>query len=88
MVYNGEKAEIDGEGTPAEPVKTYEIGEVVYFNPTGTVSDCSSGKEWTPSSTETTCYKWNVVKDNGNNIEMLLDHNTPAKMAWVSQKDL
>ena len=72
---------------PEETPKIYQVGEVVYFDPTGAVSDCVSGKEWTPNHTGTTCYKWNVVKDNGNNIELLLDHNTTDYVMWSSMGD-
>lgn len=97
MLYSGRvvmaNLEFDGylvnyDGTTASiPKKTYEIGDVAYLDPTGAVSDCKSGKEWTPTRTATTCYKWNIVKDNGNSVDMLLDHNLGNKVAWLSKND-
>lgn len=81
---NFDNTDVSYDGNKTELGNIYPVGEEVYFDPTGAVMDCKIGKEWTPSNTGTTCYKWNVVKDNGNNIEMLLDHNTTGWVMWNS----
>ncbi|MBS7020520.1 MAG: hypothetical protein KH135_01420, partial [Firmicutes bacterium] len=89
-----QKTEVGGSSTPSTqpdnvgiPNKNYFVGEEIYYDPTGTITDCELGKEWTPRNTGTTCYKWNVIKDNGNNVEMLVDHNIGSPGPWLSKAD-
>ena len=67
--------------------KTYANGEVVYFNVT-TGEKCSSSEYTETQSntgTKTGCMKFYVFNDDGgSNVNLLLDHNTTATVAWNS----
>ncbi len=60
---------------------SYKTGDVVYFNPVEGVK-CSSGTEWTLTNPDSFCYKWNVIKENSDNVEVLLDHNIIDYSTW------
>ena len=75
------------EGGEAEQVQTvYANGTAVYFNPvTGT--SCTSGEAVSTTGTKTGCMKWYTFNDAGpfhNEINLILDHNTTAVVAWNS----
>lgn len=83
LKFDGIEVEYDGSKVRTDNfIKTYSVGDVIYFDPTGTVKDCNASKIWTSSNTETTCYKWNVIKENITDVELLLDHNTTENVAW------
>ena len=67
--------------------KTYANGEVVYFNVT-TGEKCSSSEYTETQSntgTKTGCMKFYAFNDDGgSNVNLLLDHNTTATVAWNS----
>ena len=68
--------------------KTYKNGEVVYFNVT-TGEKCSNYTE-TQSNTGTKsgCMKFYAFNDDGGEtVNLILDHNTTAKVAWVLKED-
>ena len=76
-----------GNTTPEtpQPTKTYTNGEVVYFNVT-TGEKCSDYTE-TQSNTGTKsgCMKFYAFNDDGKDtVNLILDHNTTAKVAWNS----
>ena len=69
--------------------RSLSVGTAVYYNPV-------SGEECTGyieanSTTETNsgCMKWYVVKYNSGDstVDLILDHNTTAKVAWNSTAD-
>ena len=65
--------------------KTYANGEVVYFNVT-TGEKCSLS-DYTNTQSNTGvkdgCMKFYTFNDNGENtVNLILDHNTTAKVAW------
>ena len=67
--------------------KTYSNGEVVYFNVT-TGSKCSSS-DYTETQSNTGinsgCMKFYAFNDDGGDtVNLLLDHNTTATIAWNS----
>ena len=65
-------------------VTTYENGTVVYYNPE-TNTKCTSAEAVSVSGTKTGCMKWYAFNDEGNDtVNLLLDHNTTAKVAWAS----
>ena len=65
-------------------VTTYENGTVVYYNPE-TNKKCSSSEAVSTTGTKTGCMKWYAFNDEGNDtVNLLLDHNTTAKVAWAS----
>ena len=63
-------------------------GRVYYYNPV-TNAKCTSAEAVSTTGTKTGCMKWYSILDNGtsDNITLLLDHNTTAKVAWVSKAD-
>ena len=70
--------------------KTYANGEVVYFNVT-TGEKCSSS-DYTETQSNTGikegCMKFYAFNDDGGDkVNLLLDHNTTATVAWVSEDD-
>ena len=73
-----------GSTTPDTPTaKTYANGEVVYFNVT-TGAKCS---DYTESQSNTGvkegCMKFYAFNDDGGTtVNLILDHNTTAKVAW------
>ena len=65
-------------------VTTYENGTVVYYNPE-TNKKCSSSEAVSTTGTKTGCMKWYAFNDKGNDtVNLLLDHNTTATVAWAS----
>ena len=68
-------------------VTTYANGTVVYYNPE-TNTKCTSAEAVSTTGTKTGCMKWYVFNDEGTNtVNLLLDHNTTAKVAWASKED-
>lgn len=67
----------------------YENGHVVYFDPTKG-EKCTSNEANNNASLNSGCLKWYTFLDsesnNGENakVNMILDHNTTAKVAWNS----
>ena len=78
-----------GSTTPDTPTaKTYENGEVVYFNVT-TGAKCSDYTE-TQSNIGIIegCMKFYAFNDNGGDtVNLILDHNTTATVAWNSSNN-
>ena len=65
---------------PTTPTaKTYTVGEAINYNPT-TNQTCENPVSTT--GTKTGCMKWYVIKDNGDSINVILDHNTTATVAY------
>lgn len=63
----------------------YENGSVVYFNPE-TATVCSPANAVSTTGTKTGCMKWYIFNDHSSNgyVNLLLDHNTTAAVAWNS----
>ena len=65
-------------------VTTYANGTVVYYNPE-TNTKCTSSEAVSTTGTKTGCMRWYTFNDEGNDtVNLLLDHNTTAKVAWAS----
>ena len=65
-------------------VTTYTNGTVVYYNPV-TNKKCSSSEAVSTTGTKTGCMRWYTFNDEGNDrVNLLLDHNTTATVAWAS----
>ncbi len=64
----------------------YDNGTAIYFNPeTGNI--CSAGQAVSTTGTKTGCMKWYTFNDEGSTastINLILDHNTTALVAWNS----
>ena len=62
----------------------YANGTAIYFNPNSN-SVCSKEEATSNTSKSNGCMKWYAFNDEGNNtVNLLLDHNTTAKVAWAS----
>ena len=99
VYYNGKKAVaskekyLDESGTehneiptPGTSTETYAVGEAVYLDPTNLSTTCDAENSVSTPGTKTGCMKWYVIKDNGSSIDVLLDHNTTATVAWNSNE--
>ena len=75
----------DSVDTCSEITKTYADGEVVYFNVT-TGKSCTDYTEAQSSTgVKTGCMKFYAFNDDGSEtVNLLLDHNTTAYVAWNS----
>ncbi len=68
-------------------VTTYANGTVVYYNPE-TNKKCSGSEAVSTTGTKTGCMRWYIFNDEGNDtVNLLLDHNTTALVAWISEED-
>ena len=68
-------------------VITHTNGTVVYYNPE-TNAKCTSAEAVSTTGTKTGCMKWYAFNDEGTStINLLLDHNTTAAVAWISEED-
>ena len=76
-----------------EPPKTYKVysnGTAIYYNPE-TNSICNESEAVSTTGTKTGCMKWYTFNDEGENsstVNMILDHNTTAKVSsWDEGKN-
>lgn len=85
MKLNYELKLYDTSCTNFAPMIVYQPGEVIYFNPE-TNTKCSSSEAVSTTGTKSGCMKWNVVttqdKDTNKTVDIMLDHNTTATVAW------
>ena len=81
---NGQSKKISD--TCEELYQVYENGTAIYFNPeTGKV--CNQNDAVSTTGTKTGCMKWYTFNDEGSKTEtvnMILDHNTTATVAYNS----
>ncbi len=64
----------------------YSNGTAVYFNPVSGAK-CTVGEAVSTTGTKTGCMKWYTFNDGGastDTINLILDHNTTALVAWNS----
>ena len=71
---------------PSEKNENRAIGEEVFFNPY-TGLPCHKADAWSQSNPAGECYRWYVIKDNGDSYDLLLDHNIGARVPWLSYED-
>jgi len=65
-------------------ITKYKNGDVVYFNPV-TAKSCSASEAVSTTGTKDGCMKWYAFLDEGGDtVNLLLDHNTTAKIVWNS----
>ena len=82
-----EKVSIDECNIDIPQVITYANGTVVYYNPE-TNTKCTASQAVSTAGTKTGCMRWYTFNDEGTDtINLLLDHNTTATVAWVSKAD-
>ena len=76
-------------GDEPKTYKVYSNGTAVYFNPE-TNSKCNQSEAVSKTGTKTRCMKWYTFNDEGENastVNMILDHNTTAKVSsWSTSK--
>ena len=74
-----------------EVTKSYTVysnGTAIYYNPE-TNSKCNESEAVSTTGTKNGCMKWYTFNDEGKNastVNMILDHNTTAKVAYNSTK--
>ena len=86
VLYDGTKGTVAGKCTAPTTYTVYTNGTAVYFNPVTGVK-CTAGEAVSTTETKTGCMKWYAFNDGGastNTINLILDHNTTALVAWNS----
>ena len=64
----------------------YKIGDAVYFNPY-TGQQCDPQTAWTKDNPSGQCFKWNVLQNNDETLDLISDHNLGPKTAWIDERD-
>ena len=88
-VYNKDALYCKGETTYEDSVGSYTIynnGTAVYFDPVAGTK-CTAAEAVSTTGTKTGCMKWYTFNDGGSStdtINLILDHNTTAVVAWNS----
>ena len=77
------------EPEPSTPTYTaYSVGDSINYNPVTGAINCENPVSTT--GTKEGCMKWYVISASGTNdttVDVILDHNTTATVAWVTQAD-
>ena len=75
----------NGEVKKVSITKKIENGTAVYYNPE-TGEKCKSSESKSTTGTKSGCMKWYVFNDKEGNatVNVILDHNTTANVAWNS----
>ena len=60
------------------------IGEVVYLNPVTGKACYNYVPENSITGENSTCMKWYIISNDGDSVDLLLDHNTSGNIAWNS----
>ena len=75
----------NGEIKKVSTTKSFKNGTAVYYNPE-TGNKCSKEAAKSTTGTKSGCMKWYVFNDKEGNatVNVILDHNTTANVAWNS----
>ena len=75
----------NGEVKKVSTTKSFKNGTAVYYNPE-TRKKCSESESKSTTGTNSGCMKWYVFNDKEGNatVNVILDHNTTARVAWNS----
>ena len=75
----------NGEVEKVSTTKSFKNGTAVYYNPE-TGKKCSKEEAKSTTGTKRGCMKWYVFNDKEGNatVNVILDHNTTANVAWNS----
>ncbi len=75
----------NGKAIKSSEKKKYENGTAIYYNPT-TGEKCTESEAVSLTGTKSGCMKWYTFNDEEGNssVNLILDHNTTAKVAWNS----
>ena len=78
----------NGKVEKVSTTKKFENGTAVYYNPE-TETKCKSSEAVSTTGTKSGCMKWYVFNDKEGNatVNVILDHNTTANVAWNSTAD-
>ena len=69
------------------------VKAIVYLDPTDLTTKCDADIaknnviDGSPTGVKTGCMKWYAFEEDDNSYKMILDHNTTAHVAWISQDD-
>ena len=70
------------------------VKAIVYLDPTNLSTECNAelaaanvNENGSPTGIKTGCMKWYAFKEDDKTYTMLLDHNTTALTAWITQAD-
>ena len=75
----------NGEVKKVSTTKSFKNGTAVYYNPEKG-KECKSSEAVSTTGTKSGCMKWYVFNDKEGNatVNVILDHNTTANVAWNS----
>ena len=75
----------NGKVEKVSTTKSFKNGTAVYYNPE-TGNKCSKEAAKSTTGTKSGCMKWYVFNDKEGNatVNVILDHNTTARVAWNS----
>ena len=75
----------NGKVDKVSTTKSFKNGTAVYYNPE-TENKCSKEEAKSTIGTKSGCMKWYVFNDKEGNatVNVILDHNTTARVAWNS----
>ena len=75
----------NGKVDKVSTTKSFKNGTAVYYNPE-TETKCKSSEAVSTTGTKRGCMKWYVFNDKEGNatVNVILDHNTTANVAWNS----
>ena len=75
----------NGEIKKVSTTKSFKNGTAVYYNPVSG-KKCKSSEAVSTTGTKSGCMKWYVFNDKEGNatVNVILDHNTTARVAWNS----
>mgnify|MGYP000228459791 CR=1 FL=1 len=75
----------NGKVDKVSTTKSFKNGTAVYYNPE-TRRKCSESESKSTTGTNSGCMKWYVFNDKEGNatVNVILDHNTTANVAWNS----
>ena len=77
----------NGKVEKVSTTKSFKNGTAVYYNPE-TETKCKSSEAVSTPGTNSGCMKWYVFNDKEGNatVNVILDHNTTANVAWNSTR--
>ena len=75
----------NGKVEKVSTTKSFKNGTAVYYNPVSG-EKCKSSEAVSTTGTKSGCMKWYVFNDKEGNatVNVILDHNTTARVAWNS----
>ena len=75
----------NGKAEKVSTTKSFKNGTAVYYNPEKG-EKCKSSEAVSTTGTKSGCMKWYVFNDKEENatVNVILDHNTTARVAWNS----